>query len=167
MAKSSAKASATENNSAIAEFHKSPADAPTVIKKITAKELLGSPDASVMREKSFKFKITGKVSRTEEKTSKFGHTNILFKGSFLAESPIHGFVQAGQAYLPPVAEDLVYAAVKDAMAAGAVGSVEFGVECETRLDAKSSVGYVWTCRPLIKVATENNRLLQLMNGGGE
>jgi len=145
------------------EIEKGSSDKPIIVRKITPRDLIGAPDKKVMREKTFSFKISGRVSRTETVQGKFGKDSIKFKGAFLAETPIHGFVSAGQAFLPPVAENLVFDGLQNAIAEGGT-NIEFALECYTRLDEKSSVGYTWEVKPLAKIKTDSNRLLQLMSG---
>lgn len=145
------------------EIAKGTMDKPVILRKITPRDLIGAPDKKTMREKTFSFKISGRVSRTETVQGKFGKDSIKFKGTFLADSPAFGFVSAGQAFLPPVAENLVFDALQNAIAESGT-NVEFALECYTRLDDKSSVGYTWEVKPLGKVRTDSNRLLQLMQG---
>lgn len=153
----------TESAALNSEIQKGTVEKPIILRKITPRDIIGAPDKKIMREKTFTFKISGRVSRTETVQGKFGKDSIKFKGAFLVESPVLGFVSAGQAFLPPVAENLVFDALQNAIAEGGT-NVEFGLECYTRLDEKSSVGYTWEVKPLVKVKSDSNRLLQLMQG---
>ena len=117
-----------------------------VIKKISTKTVFGSVNARFLPEDGSTkelYNVMGIATSVQVGESNYGAWECL-RGRFRAVNLATGEeVEAGQAFLPSLAHELVAPQVLEAQA------VEFALLIGARLSANSPVGYEYTAEPLL------------------
>lgn len=121
------------------------------VKKLSIKTVCGRPEFEKGSEDGTEVKlmqIFGQATGTKGGTSTYGDWECLL-GNFEATNMETGETyRAAQLFMPDVAHEPIAQAVK----LTDNGSVDFAVEIVALKDSESSVGYVYSMKPLIQAA---------------
>lgn len=124
---------------------------PTIVKKLTPKDVAGKPIVSIARELAESetvelYHTYGKVVSHKIVPSNTMGDSVKFIGQFEAVNIETGEVfVAAQMFIPSVAGDLLEAAIIDPE----INSFEFGFTIGIKEDATAVKGYVYTCKSLV------------------
>lgn len=137
-----------------------------IVKKLTTKTLIGRVDPSKIDVKTplHLYTITGIIRGMKPGTGQYGDY-VAFLGDFAAVVPGEKEVKrSSKCFLPPVVEQQVLSAFRDAKTGNANAEMEFGIKVLAKKN-DTPIGFEYIVEPTMKVQ-ESNRLAELLKAIG-